>query len=100
MRATPTFVQCLIGHPVYIAATALWHQPFHDHVHTALSVGAPDTATGKEGNSEEETSLPTPWPPILALPYLVCPLTSVRSPTLTVSKMPVLRSQATLRLVW
>lgn len=46
-----------------------------------------------------DSSSPGPNPALLALdPALTwdLPLTSVRSPTLTVTKMPVLRSHATL----
>lgn len=64
-------MQCLISHPVDVAAAALGHQPLHDHVHTTLAVRAPDTAAEGERVRDLITLAPTPGPGLSpALPGL------------------------------
>lgn len=75
---TPTFVERLVGHPVDVAATALGHQPLHDHVHAALAVGAPDTAAVGPGGEWLSSPQPPPTlPPSPASPGLPFDLSQV-----------------------
>lgn len=69
-------MQCFVSHSVDVAAAALRYQPFHDHVHTALAVRAPDTAAeGKSagshcsGHSPQLPAHPSPSPASPGLPF-------------------------------